>query len=409
MIARKYGTRYVPGSARVYANNNTTAQEAHEAVRPTSFARTPEDVSRHLDSDSARLYELIWKRAVASQMESAQQERTTVDVISADRKIVLRATGNVTLFDGFLTLYLEGRDDESDEDGSRLPKLAAGDTAKVAEITPAQHFTEPPPRYSEASLIKKMEELGIGRPSTYTAILTTLKDRGYVRMDKKRLLPEDKGRLLTQLSAYWFRYLAQLGPTHFLSVDPADRHLTTNQGVPVADNQHSLKIGLRGPTAMEDFILREKITHFDHERIPERVVHARGTGAEGEFVSNGELDKFTKAALFKAGVKTPVFVRFSTVAGNKGSFDLARDVRGFAVKLYTREGNWDRAQAALDDEAVAEHDRHHGRDPHEARADNIQIGLEVAGAEQVPAAPQRIGKQGDDGLSLDEQIRKIVR
>jgi DNA topoisomerase-1 len=209
VIGKKYGARYVPGSARAYANNNTTAQEAHEAVRPTSFARTPEEVAKYLDADAARLYELIWKRAVASQMESAQQERTTVDVISTDKKIVLRATGTVTLFDGFLTLYLEGRDDESDEDGSRLPKLAAGDATKVEQINPAQHFTEPPPRYSEASLVKKLEELGIGRPSTYASIISTLRDRAYVKMDRQRFMPEDKGRLVTIfLNSFFKRYVA---------------------------------------------------------------------------------------------------------------------------------------------------------------------------------------------------------
>src|SRR5580692_10382798 len=209
VIGKKYGARYVPSSARVYANNNTTAQEAHEAVRPTSFARTPEEVARYIDGDAARLYELIWKRAVASQMESAEQERTTVDVLSADKKITLRATGTVTLFDGFLTLYLEGQDDEADEDGSRLPKLAAGDKTDVASINPAQHFTEPPPRYSEASLVKKLEELGIGRPSTYASIISTLRDRAYVKMDRQRFIPEDKGRLVTTfLNSFFKRYVA---------------------------------------------------------------------------------------------------------------------------------------------------------------------------------------------------------
>jgi DNA topoisomerase-1 len=209
MIAGKYGARYVPGTARTYTNNNANAQEAHEAVRPTSFSRTPEEVARYLDADAARLYELIWKRAVASQMESAEQERTTVDVLSADGKITLRATGTVTLFDGFLTLYLEGQDDESDEDGSKLPKVAAGDKTKVQTVTPAQHFTEPPPRYSEASLVKKLEELGIGRPSTYASIISTLRDRAYVKMDRQRFLPEDKGRLVTTfLNSFFKRYVA---------------------------------------------------------------------------------------------------------------------------------------------------------------------------------------------------------
>src|SRR5471032_2346358 len=209
MIAGKYGACYVPGTARAYTNNNANAQEAHEAVRPTSFSRTPEDVARYLDSDAARLYELIWKRAVASQMESAEQERTTVDVLSADGKITLRTTGTVTLFDGFLTLYLEGQDDESDEDGSRLPKVSASDKTKVETVTPAQHFTEPQPRYSEASLVKKLEELGIGRPSTYASIISTLRDRAYVKMDRQRFMPEDKGRLVTTfLNSFFKRYVA---------------------------------------------------------------------------------------------------------------------------------------------------------------------------------------------------------
>lgn len=209
VIGKKYGAKYVPSAARVYVSKAKNAQEAHEAVRPTSFARTPEDVARYLDADAAKLYELIWKRAVASQMESAEQERTTVDVVSGDKQITLRATGTVTLFDGFLTLYQEGQDDSSDEDGSRLPKLAAGDATKVETVTPAQHFTEPPPRYSEASLVKKLEELGIGRPSTYASILSTLRDRAYVRMDRQRFIPEDKGRLVTTfLNSFFKRYVA---------------------------------------------------------------------------------------------------------------------------------------------------------------------------------------------------------
>jgi DNA topoisomerase-1 len=209
VIAKKYGARYVPASARLYVSKAKNAQEAHEAVRPTSFARTPEEMARYIDGDAAKLYELIWKRAVASQMESAEQERTTVDVISADKQIVLRATGTVTLFDGFLTLYLEGQDDEADEDGSKLPKVAAGDKTDVESVTPAQHFTEPPPRYSEASLVKRLEELGIGRPSTYASILSTLRDRAYVKMDRQRFIPEDKGRLVTTfLNSFFKRYVA---------------------------------------------------------------------------------------------------------------------------------------------------------------------------------------------------------
>jgi len=208
VIGKNYGSKYLPSRAREYTSKAKNAQEAHEAVRPTSFARRPEDVARYLDADAARLYELIWKRAIASQMESAEQERTTVDVTSADGQITLRATGTVTVFDGFLTLYLEGQDDTADEDGSNLPKVKTGDATGVEKVNPAQHFTEPPPRYSEASLVGAMEKLGIGRPSTYASILSTLRDRAYVKMDRQRFMPEDKGRLVTTfLQSFFKRYV----------------------------------------------------------------------------------------------------------------------------------------------------------------------------------------------------------
>ncbi|MDE3114635.1 MAG: type I DNA topoisomerase, partial [Pseudomonadota bacterium] len=208
LIEDNYGNRYLPKSPRMYSTKAKNAQEAHEAIRPTSFQRLPEKVSRHLDADQARLYELIWKRAVASQMESAELERTTVDAVSADGQITLRATGSVTLFDGFLTLYQEGRDDDSDENGARLPRVKEKEPLGVEAVLPAQHFTEPPPRYSEASLVRKLEELGIGRPSTYASILSTLRDRAYVRMERNRFIPEDKGRLVTSfLSSFFGHYV----------------------------------------------------------------------------------------------------------------------------------------------------------------------------------------------------------
>jgi DNA topoisomerase-1 len=213
MIGQNYGGRYVPRAPRAYTSKTKNAQEAHEAIRPTSFHRAPQSVSRHLDSDQARLYELIWKRAVASQMESAELERTTVDVTSADKQITLRATGTVTLFDGFLTLYQEGHDDEDEENGSKLPKVAAGDAAAIEKVLPAQHFTEPPPRYSEASLVHKLEELGIGRPSTYASILSVLRERAYVRMERNRFVPEDKGRLVTAFLSSFFRRYVEYGFT----------------------------------------------------------------------------------------------------------------------------------------------------------------------------------------------------
>ncbi len=209
VIGELHGDRYVPERPRAYTSKVKNAQEAHEAIRPTSFARTPDRVARYLDSDQARLYELIWKRALASQMESAEQERTTVDVASADRQTRLRAVGTVTLFDGFLKLYQEGRDDEAEGEDGRLPRLSQGDVLKLIAVRDEQHFTEPPPRYSEASLVKKLEELGIGRPSTYASILSTLRDRAYVRMDRNRFVPEDKGRIVTAFLTSFFKHYVE--------------------------------------------------------------------------------------------------------------------------------------------------------------------------------------------------------
>ncbi len=206
VIAKRFGANYVPDQVRIYKTKAKNAQEAHEAIRPTSLARLP--TSLHLEGDLARLYELVWKRMMASQMEAARVERTTIDLETADGATGLRAAGQVVLFDGYMAVYEEGRDDAEDEDSRRLPAVAQGAAGQVLEARADQHFTEPPPRYSEASLVKKLEELGIGRPSTYASILTVLRDREYVRMDKSRFIPEDKGRLLSAfLAEYFLRYV----------------------------------------------------------------------------------------------------------------------------------------------------------------------------------------------------------
>jgi DNA topoisomerase-1 len=207
VIGREYGDRYLPGAPRKYTTKAKNAQEAHEAIRPTDMGRLPADVKRYLEPEQARLYELVWIRTIASQMESAELERTTVDIAATvgPRRLELRANGQVVKFDGFLTLYQEGRDDEADEDEGRLPPMNAGDHLERRRIAATQHFTEPPPRYSEASLVKRMEELGIGRPSTYAAVLATLRDREYVRIEKKRLVAEDKGRIVTAFLESFFR------------------------------------------------------------------------------------------------------------------------------------------------------------------------------------------------------------
>ncbi|MGA7426831.1 MAG: type I DNA topoisomerase [Rhodoplanes sp.] len=214
LIRDDYGARYVPDAPRRYQTKAKNAQEAHEAIRPTEVTRRPRDVARFLDSDQAKLYELIFKRAVASQMESAELERTTVDITAKvaapkPRVLDLRATGTVVTFDGFLAVYQEGRDEApEDEEGRRLPQMNVGEALKKIAIDAGQHFTEPPPRYSEASLVKRLEELGIGRPSTYASILQVLKDRKYVRGEKSRLIPEDRGRIVTAfLESFFSRYV----------------------------------------------------------------------------------------------------------------------------------------------------------------------------------------------------------
>ncbi len=212
VIGQEFGARYVPKVPRKYTVKAKNAQEAHEAVRPTDMARLPKSVARSLDPDMLRLYELIWVRTAASQMESAELERTTVDVVAegGGRRFDLRATGQVVRFDGFLRLYQEGRDDagSDDEDGGRLPAMTAEETLTRESIAAEQHSTEPPPRFTEATIIKRMEELGIGRPSTYDATVQTLLAREYVRVDKKRLVPEDKGRLVTAfLESFFARYV----------------------------------------------------------------------------------------------------------------------------------------------------------------------------------------------------------
>jgi DNA topoisomerase-1 len=207
VIGGIYGAPYVPETPRYYKVKAKNAQEAHEAIRPTSLARNPG--SLRLEPDLGRLYELIWKRMIASQMEAARIERTTIDIESEDGKTGLRATGQVVQFDGYLRVYEEGRDDpaegEDKEFAGRLPAVAEGADARVHAARADQHFTEPPPRFSEASLVKRMEELGIGRPSTYASILSVLRDREYVRMEKQRFVPEDKGRLVTAFLEQFFR------------------------------------------------------------------------------------------------------------------------------------------------------------------------------------------------------------
>jgi DNA topoisomerase-1 len=224
-IEKRYGAEYVPAKPRIYKNKAKNAQEAHECIRPTDMGRDAGSLKVSED-DQRKLYDLIWKRTLSCQMEGARLERTTVDIGSDDQQVVLRATGQVMLFDGFMRVYEEGRDDVADEDDKRLPQIMQGEALKFASSLAAQaekagkegsvlsdntavlalqHHTQPPPRYTEATLVKRMEELGIGRPSTYASVITTIQDRDYVRKDKNRLFPEDKGRIVTIFLLNFFR------------------------------------------------------------------------------------------------------------------------------------------------------------------------------------------------------------
>jgi DNA topoisomerase-1 len=211
VIKKDFGDKYLPNAPRLYKSKAKNAQEAHEAIRPTDLSKNPRSSAAPKDEYQRKLYELIWKRTMASQMENAVMDQMAVDLSDGTDDVILRANGSVVLFDGFLTLYQESReeDDEGGDEGDkRLPPMNEGDATKTVGIKPEQHFTQPPPRYSEATLVKKLEELGIGRPSTYASILQVLRDRNYVSMDKKRFIPEDRGRVVTTfLSKFFTKYV----------------------------------------------------------------------------------------------------------------------------------------------------------------------------------------------------------
>jgi DNA topoisomerase-1 len=207
-IDKTYGKDYLPEEMRVYKTKAKNAQEAHEAIRPTEIARHPKDIAGYLNDDQLKLYELIWKRTISSQMASAILDQVSVDIGNPEKTVMFRANGSTIRFDGFLKVYQEGKDEEAneeqEEDEKILPPLVEGEALDLNLITPNQHFTQPPPRYSEASLVKKLEELGIGRPSTYASIINTLQDRGYVKLEKKQFQPEDRGRIVTAFLLNFF-------------------------------------------------------------------------------------------------------------------------------------------------------------------------------------------------------------
>ena len=205
-ILKYFGENYLPKSAKEYKTKSKNAQEAHEAIRPADVMNTPKKMEGKIDADEYKLYELIWKRTIACQMEPAVLDKVTIDSLSADKQILLRANGQVIAFDGFLKLYQEGKDDDNEDDENRLlPNVNEGDAVSKKAIKPEQHFTTPPPRFTEASLVKKLEELGIGRPSTYASIIAVLQERKYVKVEKLRFIPEDRGRIVTIFLENFFK------------------------------------------------------------------------------------------------------------------------------------------------------------------------------------------------------------
>ncbi len=212
LISKDYGDKYLPDAPRLYKSKAKNAQEAHEAIRPTDLSVHPRSKDAPKDEYHRKLYELIWKRTMASQMESAVMDQMAIDIGDGTDDVILRANGSVVTFDGFLTLYQESTNDDepskSDDKDRRLPPMSEGNALKHIETTPEQHFTQPPPRYSEATLVKALEEMGIGRPSTYASIMQVLRDRNYVSMESRRFVPQDRGRLVTSFLAHYFaRYV----------------------------------------------------------------------------------------------------------------------------------------------------------------------------------------------------------
>ncbi len=266
VIKKDYGDKYLPNTPRLYKSKAKNAQEAHEAIRPTDLTRTPEMMRGKLENDQWRLYDLIWKRTIASQMENAVMDQMKVDISDGTDDVVLRANGSVIAFDGFLTLYQENSDDDeknTKDTDRRLPPMQQNDMTKLVDTIPSQHFTQPPPRYSEASLVKRLEELGIGRPSTYASILQVLRDRNYVTMEKRRFIPEDRGRLVTTfLSKFFTRYIDYDFTANLEEELDAIASGDAQWKATLASFWHDFKIAVDGT---KDLTITDVIDHLDAE------------------------------------------------------------------------------------------------------------------------------------------------
>ena len=290
-VKSAFGADYLPAAPREYTSKAKNAQEAHEAIRPTDATRTPESLSRELEGAQARLYELIWKRAIASQMQSAEIDQTAVDIAGPSGKTRLRANGSVIAFDGFLKLYREDEDDRAadaragigtapaaeDEDTRILPPMQAKDPLKRGAVTPAQHFTQPPPRYSEATLVKRLEELGIGRPSTYASILQRLQDLNYVTLDKRRFVAQDLGRMVTTFLVRFFERYVNTGFTSSME-EELDKISEGNADWRVVMHAFWAEFS-KAVAATKDLMIRDVIDALDEDLGP-HIFPERGDGTD---------------------------------------------------------------------------------------------------------------------------------
>ncbi len=400
LIGAEYGKPYVPEAPRRYQTKAKNAQEAHEAIRPTDVSRRPRDLRGKLDADQAKLYELIWQRAVASQMESAELERTTVDIAAkvGVRLLDLRATGSVIKFDGFLRLYQEGRDDDpEDEESRRLPAMSTGEPLTKREITATQHFTEPPPRYSEASLVKRMEELGIGRPSTYASILQVLKDRNYVRIDKRRLVPEDRGRIVIAFLESFFARYVEYDFTADLE-EQLDR--VSNSEVEWRELLRQFWIGFTGAVGeIKDLKISQVIDALD-EMLAPHLFPPRADGVDPRLCTTcgtGRLSlKLGKFGAFIGCSNYPEcrFTRPFSVPGADGVEEaatrpLGRDPNGVEVTLRNgRFGPYVQLGEAVDGEKPKRASLLRGTDP---AAVDLEMALKLL------SLPREVGRHPESG------------